>query len=82
MPRRYVDGPAIVARRKERGWSRYEFARRSGVSISYLKVIEALTVADESTQPRPRILTAIADTLGCDTDDISQVAEDHIQEAA
>jgi transcriptional regulator with XRE-family HTH domain len=67
---RIIDGPAIRAIRTERGISRYEFARRSGVSVSYLKILEGQP-AEDSRQPSDRIAKILAEALGCTLDDIS-----------
>lgn len=65
-----ISGHAIRHLRGGHGWSRFEFARRSGVSVSYLKVIEAGT-----RQPSKRIAGIIADTLGVDLDAITAPAQ-------
>lgn len=65
-----IDGAAVRARRQARGWSRFEFARLSGVSISYLKIIESQPPAD-CRWPSDRITAILAATLDCEVADIS-----------
>jgi transcriptional regulator with XRE-family HTH domain len=77
---RIIDGPAIRAIRTEQGISRYQFAIRSGVSVSYLKVIEGQPPAG-SRQPSDRIAKILADALGVTLDDISwPVDEDRAED--
>lgn len=70
MKDRIIDGPAIRTIRTERGISRYQFAKISGVSVSYLKILEGQPPAG-SRQPSDRIAKILADALGCTLDDIS-----------
>lgn len=77
MKDRIIDGPAIRAIRTEQGISRYQFAKRSGVSVSYLKILEGQPPAG-SRQPSDRIAKILAEALGCTLDDISHpVGESH-----
>lgn len=71
MRDRVIHGSAIRRLRLELGLSRYEFARRSGVSVSYLKLLEGQPSPDKRW-PSDRIAKILAETLGCDIADISQ----------
>jgi DNA-binding transcriptional regulator YiaG len=71
---RIIDGPAIRAIRTEQGISRYQFAKRSGVSVSYLKILEGQP-PEGSRQPSDRIAKIIAEALGVTLDDISWPAD-------
>ncbi|HEY9418188.1 MAG TPA: helix-turn-helix transcriptional regulator [Pseudonocardia sp.] len=70
MKDRIIDGPAIRAIRTEQGISRYQFAKLSGVSVSYLKILEGQP-PEGSRQPSDRIAKIIAEALGCTIADIS-----------
>lgn len=70
MKNRIIDGPAIRAIRTEQGLSRFQFAKRSGVSVSYLKVLEGQP-PEGSRQPSDRIAKIIAKALRCTIADIS-----------
>ena len=69
-----IDGRAVKNRRLEHGWARPEFARRSGVSLSYIKLLEGPVPAGRPAHkpwPSRRMLRILADTLGCTIADIT-----------
>lgn len=71
MKKGVVNGPEIRRRRAELQMSRPEFCRRAGISLSYLKLIEAQPPED-CPWPSDRMMATIADGLGCTVEDISQ----------
>lgn len=52
-------GSRVQTLREERGWSRVELARRSGVSLSVINKMER-----GETQPRRQTLCNLAEALG------------------
>lgn len=70
MFRRRVDVAKLVALRADRGFSKAELARRSGVSYSMIKYVEA-----GDSQFSDVTATKIAKALGCTIADFSAPTE-------
>lgn len=66
MRTRLVDPTRLRALRQGRGYTLTALADKAGVSLSFVKYVEAGT-----TQPSDLYATALAEALGCDVTDFS-----------
>jgi transcriptional regulator with XRE-family HTH domain len=69
MRDRRLDPERFRARRQAEGLSTYELARRSGVSRSFIKYLEA-----GNNQPSDLYAQALATALNCEVDDFCATA--------